>query len=97
MTTWPRPTSPSRCRLFDYCLINDGGVALIIAEAELAKKLSPRPVFIEGVGRYDLNEGATSLEPRLTGFYRPAQQAAAARCLAWPAWSPRTSTSSKIL
>jgi acetyl-CoA acetyltransferase len=66
-------------RLFDYCLINDGGVALIIAEAELAKKLSPKPVFIEGVGRYDLNEGATSLEPRLTDFYRPAQQAAAAQ------------------
>jgi acetyl-CoA acetyltransferase len=66
-------------RLFDYCLINDGGVALIIAEAELARKLSPRPVYIEGVGRYDLNEGATSLEPRLTEFYRPAQQAAAAQ------------------
>jgi acetyl-CoA acetyltransferase len=66
-------------RLFDYCLINDGGVALIIAEAELARKLSPRPVYIEGVGRYDLNAGATSLEPRLTEFYRPAQQAAAAQ------------------
>jgi acetyl-CoA acetyltransferase len=64
-------------RLFDYCLINDGGVAMIIAEAELAKKLSPKPVMIEAVGRYDLNEGATSLEPRLTDFYRPAQQAVA--------------------
>lgn len=64
-------------RLFDYCLINDGGVALIIAEAGLAKKLSPKPVMIEAVGRYDLNEGATSLEPRLTEFYRPAQQAVA--------------------
>lgn len=64
-------------RLFDYCLINDGGVALIIAEAELAKKLSPKPVTIEAIGRYDLNEGATSLEPRLTEFYRPAQQAVA--------------------
>lgn len=64
-------------RLFDYCQINDGGVALIIAEAEVAKKLSDRPVWIEGTGRFDLNEGATSLEPRLTDFYRPAQQAAA--------------------
>lgn len=64
-------------RLFDYCLINDGGVALIIAEAEIARKLSARPVYIEAVGRYDLNEGATSLEPRLTDFYRPAQQAVA--------------------
>ncbi len=64
-------------RLFDYCLINDGGVSLIIAEAELARKLSPHPVFIEAVGRHDLNRGATSLEPRLTEFYRPAQQAVA--------------------
>jgi acetyl-CoA acetyltransferase len=64
-------------RLFDYCLINDGGVALILAEADLAKKLSTKPAFIEAVGRYDLNQGATSLEPRLTDFYRPAQQAVA--------------------
>ncbi|MFP1632815.1 thiolase family protein [Zhengella sp. ZM62] len=64
-------------RLFDYCLINDGGVALIIAEAEMARKLSRKPVYIEALGRYDLNAGATSLEPRLTDFYRPAQQAVA--------------------
>ncbi|MCC8193208.1 MAG: thiolase family protein [Deltaproteobacteria bacterium] len=64
-------------RLFDYCLINDGGVSLIIAEAELAKKLSSRPVFIEALSRYDSNKGATSLEPRLTDFYRSAQQASA--------------------
>lgn len=64
-------------RLFDYCLINDGGVALIIAEAGLARKLSPHPVYIEAIGRYDLNTGATSLEPRLQDFYRPAQQAVA--------------------
>ncbi len=64
-------------RLFDYCLINDGGVALILAEASLAKKMSSKPVYIEATGRYDLNQGATSLEPRLTDFYRPAQQAVA--------------------
>ncbi len=61
-------------RLFDYCLINDGGVALIIAEAEVAKKLCTKPVWIEATGRFDLNRAATSLEPRLTDFYRPAQQ-----------------------
>lgn len=72
--------SPYICEplhLFDYCLINDGGVALIIAESERAKGMSKSPVFIEAVGRYDLNQGATSLEPRLTDFYRPAQQAVA--------------------
>lgn len=72
--------SPYVCEplhLYDYCLINDGGVALIIAEADRAKRMTTQPVFIEAVGRYDLNIGATSLEPRLTDFYRPAQQAVA--------------------
>ncbi|HET6607396.1 MAG TPA: thiolase family protein [Rhodopila sp.] len=66
--------------LFDYCLINDGGVAFIISEADLAKKISKKPpVLIHGVGRYDLNRGATSLEPRLLDFYRPAQEKCAAQ------------------
>jgi acetyl-CoA acetyltransferase len=68
--------SPYVCEplhLFDYCLINDGGVSLIIAEAECAKRLSSRPVFIETVGRFDLNRAATSLGPRLETFYADAQ------------------------
>jgi acetyl-CoA acetyltransferase len=65
--------------LFDYCLINDGGVAMIIAEAERAKRICERPVFIEAVGRSDLNRSATALEPRITEFYLSAQQQAAAR------------------
>ena len=68
--------SPYVCEplhLYDYCLINDGGVALIIAEAERARQLSSRPVFIETVGRYDLNREATSLGPRLGTFYADAQ------------------------
>lgn len=63
--------------LFDYCLINDGGVALIIAAADIAERISDKPVYIEAAGRSDLNRGATSLEPRLTDFYLPAQQAVA--------------------
>ncbi len=73
--------SPYICEplhLFDYCLINDGGVALIICEAEKAKRIAAKkPVAIHGVGRFDLNRGATSLEPRLLDFYRPAQEACA--------------------
>jgi acetyl-CoA acetyltransferase len=66
-------------RLFDYCLINDGGVALIIAEAGRAKRMTEKPVFIESVGRFDSNHGATSLEPRMTEFTLPAQQACSAQ------------------
>jgi len=61
--------------LFDYCLINDGGVVLIVSEASRAKKLGKKPpAVIHGVGRYDMNRGATSLEPRLLDFYRPAEE-----------------------
>lgn len=65
-------------RLFDYCLINDGGVALIITDAERAKRFA-NPVHIQAVARQDVNRNATSLEPRLTDFYLPAQQASAKR------------------
>ena len=64
-------------RLNDYCLINDGGVALIVMEAERARTHVVDPVYIRGLGRADLNHQATSLGPRLTEFYRPAQEKAA--------------------
>ena len=65
--------------LFDYCLINDGGVALIITTADRAKSCAKPPVHIHGMGRSDLNSKATSLGPRLLDFYRPAQNAAASQ------------------
>jgi acetyl-CoA acetyltransferase len=63
--------------LFDYCLINDGGVALIMMSADRARRTNKNPAVIHGVGRYDLSREATSLVPRLTNFYRPAQKAVA--------------------
>lgn len=76
-------------RLNDYCLINDGGVALIVMEASRARKTAARPVFIEGMGRSDLNHHATSLGPRLMDFYRPAQQRAAEQVYAAAGVGPK--------
>jgi acetyl-CoA acetyltransferase len=82
--------------LFDYCLINDGGVALIVAEAGRAKHIRTDPVLIHGVGRYDLNKGATSLEPRLTSFYLPAQQKVAEQVFNMAGIGPRDVSSLQV-
>lgn len=66
-------------RLYDYCIFNDGGVALIIAEADRARKISGRPVYIEAAARFDLDNRTTSLAPRIIDLYLPAQRAAAAQ------------------
>jgi acetyl-CoA acetyltransferase len=46
-------------RLFDYCLINDGGVAMIVTSAERAKTLKQPPVYV----------GATYSATDLTNYY----------------------------
>lgn len=66
-------------RLFDYCLINDGGVALIMTTADRAKKLRKKPVLISGIGRSDTNNQATSLWPRLIDFYHTSHRNAASQ------------------
>jgi acetyl-CoA acetyltransferase len=76
-------------RMNDYCLINDGGVALIIMEASRARRQCKNPVMIHGLGRSDLNRNATSLGPRLVDFYLPAQQAAAEQVYAAAGVGPK--------
>lgn len=46
-------------RLFDYCLINDGGVAFIVTSAERARDLKQPPVYIT----------ATAATADLTNYY----------------------------
>jgi acetyl-CoA acetyltransferase len=76
-------------RLYDYCMINDGGVAIIIAEAGRAKSLGQRAVPIAAMARADMNEDATSLKPRLIDFYRPAQQRVAGEVYALAGCGPK--------
>jgi len=76
-------------RLFDYCLVNDGGVALIITTAERARTLTQHtPVLVAGIGRSDMNRDATSLKPRLLDFYHPAHREAAAQASAMSGLGP---------
>jgi acetyl-CoA acetyltransferase len=76
-------------RLFDYCLVNDGGVAMIVTTAERARRLRGHtPVLVSGIGRTDLNSDATSLRPRLIDFYHSAHRRAAAQAAEMSGFGP---------
>jgi acetyl-CoA acetyltransferase len=45
--------------LFDYCLINDGGVAMIVTSAERARDIKAQPVYIAGFGMATELAGST--------------------------------------
>lgn len=64
--------------LYDYCLINDGGVALIICDSDRAKKTKKRPVMIKAAARSDMHDQSTTLKPRLIDFYHPGHHVVAA-------------------
>ena len=61
-------------RLFDYCLINDGGVAFIVQRADLARERKQEPVMVSGFGWSELSVDATQLRPRIKEFYFPAHR-----------------------
>lgn len=75
-------------RINDYCLVNDGGVALLVTTAERARRLGRPAVLLRGIGRSDHNREATSLRPRLQDFYRPAQRQAAEQVYAMAGIGP---------
>lgn len=77
-------------RLLDYCLVNDGGVALILTTVDRARRLrADPPIAIAGVGRSEANVDATSLRPRLMDFYHTGHAAAAEQLYAMAGLGPK--------
>src|SRR5256712_2643226 len=66
-------------RLYDYCLINDGGVAIIVRRADMTRDLKQRPIMVSGFGWSEENVDATQLRPRLKSFYHGAHHNVAAQ------------------
>lgn len=74
--------------LYDYCLINDGGVAMILAESNRARHMCDKPIYIETIARYDYNQNGTSLRPQLETFYTHAQEKVADHIFNATGWGP---------
>jgi len=55
--------------IYDYCLVNDGGVALILRRADMAKGLPHHPVLVAGIGRATAELDATQLRDRMLDLY----------------------------
>ena len=76
------PLIAAPLHLLDYCLINDGGVAMILTAAERAADLRQKPVYVRGVGQ------ATALRdsnmPPEDFWFAPMQRAPPT-CCGWPA------------
>ncbi|KMK65104.1 thiolase family protein [Puniceibacterium sp. IMCC21224] len=60
-------------RLFDYCLINDGAVCLIVTTTERAKDLKKKPVKILGSGAKDSLRHSSY--PEMDFWYEPTKLA----------------------
>ena len=63
-------------RLLDYCLINDGGVALIMTTADRARDLRKPPAYVSGFARADTYEDSSFCTPENDFWYGALQDIA---------------------
>jgi acetyl-CoA acetyltransferase len=73
----------------DYCLVNDGGVSLIVTSRDRAARLARPVVSIAGIGASDLHRDAASLRPRFLDFYHSGHVDTAAQVYRMAGIGPR--------
>jgi len=69
-------------RLFDYCIVNDGGVALILRRADRARDLRQAPVLIAGSASVCVQADSAQLRPLVMDLQQEAIRASANACFA---------------
>jgi acetyl-CoA acetyltransferase len=72
-------------RLYDYCIINDGGVALILTTLDRARDLAKRPVRVAATAA----RGSVSNYYTSTDFFYSASQDVAQRVYAGSGYGPQ--------
>jgi len=75
-------------RLYDCCMVNDGGACLILQRADIATSTNHRPVLVGGVGRYSPYARHTQMGFRRHDAAIGCVEEASAECLGMAGVTP---------
>ncbi|MFA7248456.1 MAG: thiolase family protein [Dehalococcoidia bacterium] len=75
-------------KIYDYCMVNDGGAALILTTRERAADLPKPPVLVSGFGRSSSNTGAPPLSDRIFDLHQHVLHAAGTQCFEMAEMAP---------
>jgi len=75
-------------RLYDYCMINDGGVCLILTKVDRAKDLKKHPVLVKGFS-WETVKHSSQLKDRVGDLYYTKTKASADACYEMSGLTPK--------
>ena len=78
-------------RLYDYCMINDGGTCIILTKADRAKDLKKHPVLVKGFS-WETVMHSSQLKDRVGDTYYTKTKASADACYEMAQMTPKDVT-----